>query len=94
MMQQGWHMLWALKHTYDLFFEKDLYWSISFGNVYIGYTYCCYWPSIYFVWLNFIWLFTLLEFEVQGYYNMENFLKTILKLIIETTHYSSFNYVL
>jgi hypothetical protein len=41
MMRQGQHMFWALKRTKDLFLEKDFNCSISFGNVYKGYTYCC-----------------------------------------------------
>jgi len=44
------------------------------------------------LWLNFIWDLTLLEFEVGGYDKMENFLKTILKLTIETTLNSFYNY--
>ncbi len=69
MMRQGWHMLQALKCTKDLFLEKDFYYSISFGNVYIGYTCCCWCPSIYFVWL------TLHFWKVRGYHKMGNFLK-------------------
>ncbi len=65
MLRQGWHMLRALKHTYDLFLEKNCYCNISFGNVYTVYTYCCWCPSIYFVWLNFIWNCLLLEFEAM-----------------------------
>jgi len=48
--------------------------------VYIGYTYCCWWPSVNFVWLNCIWDFLLLEFEVGVYDKMENFLRKVLKL--------------
>ncbi len=48
MMWQGWHMFRALKHTKDLFLEKDFYCSISFGNVYTGYTYWCWCSSIFF----------------------------------------------
>jgi len=48
---------------------------------------------LYLFCFNFIWDFTLLEFEVGGYDKMENFLKTILKLTIETTLNSSYNYV-
>jgi hypothetical protein len=62
--------------------------SITFDNVYIGYTHF----YIYFVWLNFIWDFKLLEFEVGGYDNLENVLKTILKVTINTSSMSR-NYV-
>jgi len=37
----------------------------------------------------FIWDFELFAFEVGGYDKIENFLKTILKLTIETTFNSS-----
>jgi len=63
-------------------FLKDFYCSISFGNEYMVYFYCCWCPSIHLVWLNFTWALTLLEFEVGGYDKMENFLKTIPKLTL------------
>jgi len=90
-------MMWlahvaGLETHIDLFLEKDFYCSISFGNVFIGYTFWCWYPCIYFVWLNFIWVFTL-EFEVGGYDKMESFLKTIIKSKIETTLNSSYNNV-
>ena len=35
---------WSI-HRIDLFLGKDFYCSISFGNVYIGYTYCYWCPA-------------------------------------------------
>ncbi len=74
-------------------FRKGFYCSISFGNVYIGYTTVVDAPLfILFDWTSFETLH--LEFEVGGYDQMENFLKPILKLTIETTLNSFYNYVI